>query len=92
VFNTFGSRFGFEVGLGQHRGRRAGDVARRASGGIAMIGQMFWRESTLTDYGNRPGIGVGRKIGMLKPQFKSLTDSSTRQDFGTIAVKTAAAA
>ncbi len=38
------------------------------------------------------GVGVGRMIGMLKPQFKSVFDSSTVQDFGTIAVKTAAAA
>lgn len=62
------------------------------AGGIATLGSMFWRESDKTDYNNRPGIGVGRKIGMLKPQFKSLTDANTKQDFGTIAVKTAAAA
>ena len=59
--------------------------------GIATLGSMFWRESDKTDYNNRPGIGVGRKIGMLKPQFKSIYDSNTAQDFGTIAVKTAAA-
>ena len=62
------------------------------AGGLATIGNTFWRESDKTDYNNRPGVGVGRKIGMLKPQFKSLTDNLTRQDFGTIALKTAAAA
>lgn len=65
------------------------------AGGLATLGNMFWRESDETDYMNRPGIGVGRKIGMLKPQFKSVHDLSsgapTRQDFGTVAVKTAAA-
>ena len=62
------------------------------AGGLATIGGMEWGESTLTDYGNRPSVGVGRKIGMLKPQFNSIWDGLTRQDFGTIAVKTAAAA
>lgn len=62
------------------------------AGGIATLGNMFWRESDKTDFGNRPGVGVGRKIGMLKPQFKSIYDANTRQDFGTVAIKTAAAA
>ena len=60
---------------------------------------MFWREAVLTDYGNRPGIGIGRKIGMLKPQFLSIYDETqryrgtpTRQDFGVVSVYTAAAA
>jgi len=59
---------------------------------------MFWRESDHTDYKNRPGIGIGRKIGMLKPQFLSTYDDTTgtttptRQDFGVISVYTAAAA
>ncbi len=60
--------------------------------GVALIGNVFMRESTLTDYGNRAGIGAGRKFGILKPQFKSIFDSNSREDFGTIAVKTAAAA
>jgi len=62
------------------------------AGGISMIGSMFYRESSSSDYGNRPGTATGRKIGMLKPQFKSIYDENTRQDFGTIAVKTAAPA
>jgi transcription termination factor NusB len=37
-------------------------------------------------------IGIGRKFGILKPQFLSLPDSGTREDFGVISVKTAAAA
>jgi N4-gp56 family major capsid protein len=68
------------------------------AGGIATLGSMFWRESDQTDYQNRPGIGVGRKIGMLKPQFLSVYDetsgpgSATRQDFGVVSLYTAAAA
>ena len=38
------------------------------------------------------GIGAGRKIGMLKPQFKSIYDSDATEDFGVLSVKTAAAA
>lgn len=61
------------------------------AGGVAMLGGMFWRESDNTDYGNKAGIGVGRKVGMLKPQFKSVDDGNTKQDFGMLSVKTAAA-
>jgi hypothetical protein len=46
----------------------------------------------------RFGIGIGRKLGMLKPQFLSIYDetstpgTATRQDFGVISGYTAAAA
>ncbi len=96
VFNTSGLASGSKWGSGSTVDGAQGILLGAQAGGIALLGQMFWRESDKTDYGNRPGIGVGRKIGMLKPQFKSVHDlssgSPTRQDFGTIAVKTAAAA
>lgn len=60
--------------------------------GFATIGNVEMAESDNTDYGNRPGMSVGRVIGMLKPQFKSIFDSNTRQDFGVISLYTAAAA
>jgi N4-gp56 family major capsid protein len=90
VFNTLGVSTKWGAGY-TVEGAQAMLLGAQA-GGIATLGSMFWRESDQTDYQNRPGIGVGRKIGMLKPQFKSLTDASSKQDFGTIAVKTAAAA
>lgn len=49
-------------------------------------------ESDNTDYGNRPAIGIGRILGMLKPQFKSKYDSASREDYGLLNVFTAAAA
>jgi hypothetical protein len=49
-------------------------------------------ESDNTDYKNRPGIGIGRIIGMLKPQYKSRYDSQSREDYGIVTLKTAAAA
>ena len=60
--------------------------------GFATIGNTEMAESDNTDYGNRPGMSVGRVIGMLKPGFKSIFDSNTRQDFGVISLYTAAAA
>lgn len=60
--------------------------------GFATLGNGVWRESDRTDYGNRPGVGYGRKIGILKPQFKPLANSASREDYGTVALKTAAAA
>ena len=60
--------------------------------GLATIDNTFMRESDNTDYGNRPGIAWGRKIGMLKPQFKATVDGGTREDYGVFSVKTAAAA
>jgi len=92
VFNTLGLGASSKWGSGSTVDGAQAILLGRQAAGLAMIGNMFWRESDKTDYQNRQGIGVGRKIGMLKPQFKSIYDSSTAQDFGTIAVKTAAAA
>jgi N4-gp56 family major capsid protein len=92
VFNTSGLGASSKWGSGSTVDGAQALLLGAQAGGLATIGSMFWRESDKTDYNNRPGIGIGRKLGMLKPQFLSLYDSNTRQDFGTIAVKTAAAA
>ncbi len=60
--------------------------------GFATLGQMGYLESDNTDYGNRPGIATGRMLGILKPQFNSIPDTNTKQDFGIISLYTAAAA
>lgn len=95
VFNTSGMASGSKWGAGGTVDGAQAMLLGAQAGAIATIGSMFWREAVLTDYGNRPGIGVGRKIGMLKPQFQSIYDlvsnAPSRQDFGCIAVKTAAA-
>ncbi len=58
----------------------------RPSPGYAQIGSPDFEESDNTDYSNRPALGFGRMIGMVKPQFISLTDITngvpTKQDFG----------
>lgn len=92
TFNTLGLTSSNKWGSGGTVDGAQAMLLGAQAGGIATVGSVFWRESTLTDYGNRPGIGAGRKIGMLKPQFKSVYDGNSVEDFGTIAVKTAAAA
>lgn len=92
VYNTFGLTSSNKWGsAGTVDGAQALMFGAQALG-LATLGNLFYRESDKTDYGNRPGIGVGRKFGILKPQFLSLPDSGTREDFGVISVKTAAAA
>jgi N4-gp56 family major capsid protein len=90
VFNTLGT--GTKWGSGNTIDGAQALLLGAQAGGLATLGNMFMRESDNTDYGNRPGIGIGRKIGMLKPQFKSLPDSSSLEDFGVISIRSAAAA
>ena len=96
VINTSGLASGSKWGSGGTVDGAQALLLGAQAGGIATVGSMFWREAVLTDYGNRPGIGVGRKIGMLKPQFLSVYDDTvgtttpTRQDFGVISAYTAA--
>lgn len=60
--------------------------------GFTTIGGGDWAESDNTDYGNRPGIAYGQMLGILKPQFKPTASASAKEDYGTVAFKTAAAA
>lgn len=92
VFNTLGLGAGSKWGSGSTIDGAQAIMFGAQAMGLAILGNLFFRESDKTDYNNRPGIGVGRKIGMLKPQFISLPDSGAREDFGIISVKTAAAA
>jgi N4-gp56 family major capsid protein len=60
--------------------------------GFAQIGALMADESDQTDYNNRPGMAVGRIMGLLKPTFQSVFDNRTKQDFGVISCYTAAGA
>lgn len=64
--------------------------------GFSKIGGSQYNESDNKDYNNRPALAIGRMMGILKPQFVSLTDLSsgvpTKQDFGVISFYHAAAA
>lgn len=60
--------------------------------GFATVSDMEYAEDDNTDYKNRPGIAVGRMIGMVKPQYSSVYDTNTKQDFGIVSLYTASAA
>jgi hypothetical protein len=79
VFNTLGLSSGSKWGSGSTvdgaqamlLGAQAAGIATARQHVLARVGDHRLR--------NRPGVGVGRKIGMLKPQFKSLFDELCRQ-------------
>ncbi|KKK73406.1 hypothetical protein LCGC14_2894170, partial [marine sediment metagenome] len=92
TYNTFGLGSSSKWGAGGTiEGAQALLLGAQAVG-LATIGNVFMRERDDTDYDNRPGLGVGRKIGMLKPQFRSIFDSDAIEDFAVMSLKTAAAA
>lgn len=59
--------------------------------GFTTLGGGEWAEADITDYGDKPGIAYGQMMGLLKPQYKPTGSSSSREDYGCVAVKTAAA-
>jgi len=59
--------------------------------GFAEVEAPEYTESDQTDHGNSPALGIRRMLGLLKPQFASLTDLDgsglpTAQDFGVISL------
>ncbi len=92
TYNTLGLASGSKWGSGGTvEGAQALLLGSQAVG-LATLGSVFMRERDDTDYDNRPGLGVGRKIGMLKPQFRSIYDNDNIEDFAVMSLKTAAAA
>lgn len=91
VFNTTGLASASKWGAGGLVEGAQALMLGAQSLGFATIGNAKWAESDNTDYGNRPGIAYGRQFGLLKPQLKSPANDNSREDFGVVAVKTAAA-
>lgn len=92
VYNTLGLASGSRWGSGGTiHGSQALLLGAQAMG-LATIGDVGYEESTQTDYNNRPGTAVGRIIGLLKPQYQSIFDGRTKQDFGVMSLFTAAGA
>lgn len=56
--------------------------------GFADIGGPMWVEKEF-DYGNQPGISLGKITGLLKPKFNSIYAGNTTQDFGVMVCYTA---
>lgn len=92
VFNTLGLASASKWGSGGTVDGAQASVIGSQALGFARIGEPTFEESTLTDYGNREGIGYGRMIGLLKPVFRTPpTEGTGSEDYGVIALKTAAA-
>lgn len=84
VFNTSGAASGSKWGAtGTVDGCRVLICGAQALG-WADIGNASWEEKDF-DYGNKPGISIGKIFGMLKPQFETSSTSGT-QDFGVLAL------
>lgn len=92
VFNTLGLASASKWGAGGLVDGAQALLLGAQALGFARIGEPNWNESDNQDYGNRQGVAYGRMIGLLKPQFRSIYDGNTAQDFSVLAVKTAAAA
>lgn len=91
VFNTQGLSSGNKWGAGGTVDGAQAMLYGAQALGFARIGDPVFAESDNRDYENRNGLAYGRIIGMLKPQFISRYDANATEDFGTIALKTAAA-
>lgn len=59
--------------------------------GFTTLGGGEWSEADQTDYGRQPGVGYEQMFGLLKPQYKPTKSAASREDYGLIQVKTAAA-
>lgn len=91
VFNTSGLTSGNKWGSGGTVDGAQALLLGAQALGYAKVQATEWSESDITDYGNRPGIGYGAKFGLLKPQFKPNATAASKEDYGIISIKTAAA-
>jgi len=57
---------------------------------LADLGAPSWDESDNTDYGNKPGMAVGKLYGLAKSQYRgSYDDAANLQDFGVMTLDVA---
>lgn len=88
VFNTKGATSGSgKWGAGSDiDGQRVLFCGAQALG-MADIGNAYWDEEEF-DYGNQPGISIGKIFGFKKPVFHS-NYTDTDEDFGLLCIDTA---
>ena len=96
VYNVGGATTGTNVNVGAAGykwGANADVTGQRIlmcgaqAAGFADLGNPYWNEK-LFDYDNKPGVSIGKVLGMLKPKFYSPVNGSV-QDFGVLAIDTA---
>ncbi len=86
AYNTLGAADGSKWGGGSVDGARL-VLCGAQSLGMADIGRPDWEEKTF-DYGNQPGISVGKIFGFRKPIFTDPT-TDTAEDFGVMTLDVA---
>lgn len=91
VINTTGLASGSKWGSGGTVEGAQATLMGAGALGFTTIGGAEWAEADQNDYGRKPGIAYQQFLGILKPQFKPTKSASSVQDYGTVAVKTAAA-
>lgn len=92
VINTGGLTSGVDKwGSGNDVEGAQGILMGAGALGFTTLGGGRWLEGDVNDYGRKPSIGYQQKLGILKPKYKPLKSSASAEDYGTIAVKTAAA-
>lgn len=92
VFNTLGGTSGQSSGGKWGSGYTVDGTRSLLLGAQALAmadiwGIAKWNEE-LQDYGDKWGISIAMMFGLLKPQFKSVFDTNTVQDFGVISLNT----
>lgn len=91
VVNTSGLLTGSKWGAGGTIEGAQAILMGACAMGFTTLGGGEWIEGDQNDYGRKPAVGYQQMLGILKPKFKPLATSVTQEDYGTIAVKTAAA-
>lgn len=91
VVNTSGLLTGSKWGAGGTVEGAQAILMGACAMGFTTLGGGEWIEGDQNDYGRKPAVGYQQMLGILKPKFKPLATSVTQEDYGTIAVKTAAA-
>lgn len=82
VYNTREAASGSKWGGGAVDGCQVLFCGAQAMG-MADIGHPYWDEEGF-DYENQQGISVGKILGFLKPQFPSIYESGSLEDFGLL--------
>ncbi len=91
VVNTTGLASGSKWGSGGTVEGAQATLMGAGALGFTTLGGGEWLEGDQNDYGRKPAIGYQQMMGILKPQYKPTASSTTSEDYGTIALKTAAA-
>lgn len=87
VYNTTGLSDGSKWGSGLDVDGCRVAICGAQSLALADIGNPYWDEETF-DYKNKPGISVGKIMGLLKPVFHSNVDGAD-EDFGILSLDVA---